>query len=213
MVYALELLNELIDGNLTGEARAEALDFLRTEGGEFIAGLIDGSLPAELAPKTADATSPILAPLRDTQQIMKEVVAAAQANALSDAVEALNDIAGDRGIVDAKALRHGWFELLRRRRKFEDIEGFLELRQEMFDQEANIIGDDVRRHLLLLRKFGTTYGQRQKNWWAWGPYISVAAAHVSRAAAAEQKGVAKFFTPIKSQHLRAWLTSPSSRRP
>ena len=203
-VYALELLNELIDGNLTGEARAEALDFIRTEGGEFIAGLIDGSLPVELAPKTADATSPILAPLRDTQQIMKEVVAAAQANALSDAVEALNDIAGDRGIVDAKALRHGWFELLRRRRKFEDIDGFLELRQEMFDQEANIIGDDVRRHLLLLRKFGATYGQRQKNWWAWGPYISVAAAHVSRAAAAEQKGVAKFFTPIKSQHLRAW---------
>ncbi|MFH0410619.1 hypothetical protein ACG98H_00705 [Corynebacterium sp. L4756] len=203
-VYAIELLNELIDGNLDGEARADALDFIRTETGAFVEGLINGTLPANLPPKTADATSDILAPLRDTQQIMKEVVTAAQANALSDAVEALNDIAGDRGIVDAKALRHGWFELLRRRRKFEDIEGFVEFRQEMFEQEANMIGDDVRRHLVLLRKFGATYGQRQKNWWAWGPYLSVAAAHVSRAAAAEQKGVAKFFTPIKSQHLKAW---------
>ena len=146
----------------------------------------------------------VLSPLRDTQQIMKEVVTAAQANALSEAVEALNDIAGDRGIVDAKALRHGWFELLRHRRKFEDIEGLVELRQELFEQEANMVGDDVRRHLVLLRKFGATYGQRQKNWWAWGPYITVAAAHVSRAAAAEQKGIAKFFTPIKSEHLKAW---------
>ena len=203
-VYALELLNELIDGNLTGEARENALAFIQLNGGDYLTGLIDGSVPATLPPKTAEPTSLVLSPLRDTQQIMKEVVTAAQANALSEAVEALNDIAGDRGIVDAKALRHGWFELLRHRRKFEDIEGLVELRQELFEQEANMVGDDVRRHLVLLRKFGATYGQRQKNWWAWGPYITVAAAHVSRAAAAEQKGIAKFFTPIKSEHLKAW---------
>jgi len=203
-VYALELLNELIDGNLTGDAAQDAMDFIDHAGGDYLTGLLTGAVPADLPPKTAEPTSLVLSPLRDTQQIMKEVVSAAQANALSDAVEALNDIAGDRGIVDAKALRHGWFELLRRRRKFEDIEGFVELRQELFEQEANIIGDDIRRHLVLLRKFGATYGQRQKNWWAWGPYISVAAAHVSRAAAAEQKGIAKFFTPIKSEHLKAW---------
>ena len=203
-VYALELLNELIDGNLTGEAREDALEFIHLNGGDYLSGLLDGSVQATLPPKTAEPTSLVLSPLRDTQQIMKEVVSAAQANALSEAVEALNDIAGDRGIVDAKALRHGWFELLRRRRKFEDIEGFVELRQELFEQEANMIGDDVRRHLVLLRKFGATYGQRQKNWWAWGPYIIVAASHVARAAAAEQKGIAKFFTPIKSEHLKAW---------
>ena len=35
-VYAIELLNELIDGNLKGDARAKALDFIRNDGGEFM---------------------------------------------------------------------------------------------------------------------------------------------------------------------------------
>ena len=192
-VRVLEQLNDVVDGRLDEPgAYADAVDFLSRMAGvqtlEFLARKVDSQL------ETTDTT----------QAIMRQVVAAAADNSLAGLIESLNDVGATRGIADDAALRHGWFELLRRRKKFEDIAGFAQLRTELLAQEANIGGRDIRRHLLLLRKFASTHGQRQRNQWAWAPYLSAVAAHVSRAAAAEQRGLERYFLPLSGQQLATW---------
>lgn len=189
-IRVVEQLNDLVDKRLQTDAElADATDFIgRAGAADLIEILQDRDQPATPA----------------TQQIMKDVVTAAKDNALNRAIETLHDIDASRGVADEAALRHGWAEILRRRKKFEDIAGFAAFRDEMFKQEANVIGDRLRMHLQLLRRFGMTYGQRQKNRWAWVPYLTAMAAHISRAAAAELKGAKSYYIPLQSQHLDTW---------
>ncbi|WJY89891.1 hypothetical protein [Corynebacterium confusum] len=185
-IRVVEQLNDLVDGHADWD---DATDFIRTAGGEVLLELLRGGEDTGTA---------------DTQQVMKEVLTAAKANNTQQALEALYDVAPARRVADASALRHGWAEILRRRKKFIDVTGFAEFREEMMKQEANVVGDEIRAHLHLLRRFAHTAGKRQKNQWAWVPYLSAMAAHITRAGAAELKGRVSYYVPLKPEHLTTW---------